>query len=301
MNQPLFKSLILASRPKTLFASAGPVLLGLALAYRLDEKFNALTAIITMLCAVLLQVSTNLVNDYYDGVRGIDDENRLGPKRMTSTGELKSSMVKNAFIATFAISFLLGIVLMATAGLPIIVIGILSIIFAYAYTGGPLPLSYYAMGEVLALIFFGPVAVWGTYYIQVLDLNSHNDIVILAGLAPGFISAAIMAINNLRDRETDIKTRKKTLAILAGPQGARALPIVFVLLATFVPIIHVSAFKEDGRVMIATFMSYFFFKTWNAIAREPISANFNIHLANTGKFLFIFCFTYAVMLASLAL
>jgi len=299
MTQNTISSLILASRPKTLFASAGPVLLGLALAYRLEDKFNAITALITLLCALLLQVSTNLVNDYYDGVRGIDDEKRLGPERMTSTGALKSATVKNAFIATLVASFILGIYLMAVAGLPIIIIGFLSILFAYAYTGGPFPLSYYAMGEVLALIFFGPVAVWGTYYIQVLNTELHLQLVLLVGLAPGFISAAIMAINNLRDRETDIRTRKKTLAILAGPQGARILPILFVLCATFIPIIHSSIFKENPRIMIATFMSYFFFKTWNALAKEPITPRFNIHLANTGKFLFIFCFTYAVMLGSL--
>lgn len=300
MNNSLIKSLLLAARPKTLPASAGPVLLGLALAYRLESQINFLTATLTLLCALLLQVSTNLVNDYYDGIRGIDGEDRLGPQRMTGTGALSSSHVKKAFMATLMLSLLLGIYLMYVAGTPIIAIGLLSILFAYAYTGGPLPLSYFAMGEVLALVFFGPVAVWGTYYIQVLDIQSHLQTVLLVGLAPGFISAAIMAINNLRDRETDIKTKKRTLAILAGAKGARILPILFVLLATFIPIVHVSSFQENPRIMVATFISYFFFKTWNALAKEPIGPNFNNHLATTGKFLFLFCFTYSVMLISLS-
>ncbi len=294
----MIKHLIQAARPKTLFASIGPVLLGLALAYNLESTIKPVLAITTLLCAILLQVSTNFVNDYYDGVRGIDSDNRLGPKRMTATGELSPIKVKNAFIASFALAFILGIVLMASAGLPIIVIGTLSILFAYIYTGGPFPLSYYALGELLAFVFFGPVAVWGAYYIQVQNINDHSLTVVFAGLAPGFISAAIMAINNLRDRETDILTTKKTLAIFAGPRGARILPITFVLLSTFIPVFHVSQFGANPRIMIATFTSYFFFKTWIAIAKEPITPRFNDYLANTGKYLFLFCLAYSAMLVS---
>lgn len=289
----MFKALLLASRPKTLPASAGPVILGLALAYNLTNQINSLTAILTLITAIILQVSTNLVNDYYDGIRGIDDDKRLGPTRVTSTGILGPSLLKRSFIITFSIAFLLGIYLMFIGGLPIVAIGLSSIFFAYAYTGGPIPLSYYGLGELLALIFFGPVAVWGTFYIQT---GSHHNMALIAGLAPGFISAAIMAINNLRDRETDAKTTKVTLAILLGEKGARALPIIFVLFSTFVPIVHSMIYKSQNIILSATFTSYFFMKTWIALSREPISKRFNIYLANTGKYLFIFCLIYSISL-----
>ena len=289
----MMKSLILAARPKTLPASLGPVILGLSLASFLGTTINKTAAALTILCALLLQISTNYVNDYFDGLRGIDTEDRIGPKRLLASGELNTKQLKLAFMTTLGIAFILGIYLMILAGMPIVIIGISSIVFAYAYTGGPFPLSYYALGEVLALIFFGPIAVWGTYYIQAQD---YNLLPAYIGLGPGLISAAIMGINNLRDRQSDMKTKKTTLAIILGENLGRVFILTMVILSSFIPITHILWYQGPQVIIITTFIIYFFLKTWLAIGSQEVSKKFNVYLANTGKYLFFFCITYSLAL-----
>ncbi|EQC44400.1 1,4-dihydroxy-2-naphthoate polyprenyltransferase [Bacteriovorax sp. Seq25_V] len=289
----MIKKLLSASRPKTLPASIGPVAMGLAIAYSHIGEINTLVAILTLLCAMFLQVSTNLINDYYDGVRGIDGEDRIGPTRETATGGLSKETVKKSFITTLLISFIIGIYLMCVGGPTIIAIGLSSILFAFIYTGGPLPLAYYGLGEILAFIFFGPVAVYGTYFLQT---NQFHYAPIVMGCAPGLISAAIMAINNLRDIKSDSKTTKITLAILLGEKKARALVLIFVLLSSFVPFVDILYFSKKSTVIITSFTMYLFFKTWKAIAKDFIDEKFNNYLASTGKYLFLYGLVYAITL-----
>lgn len=279
------KHWMMAIRPKTLFASIGPVLLGLALAYDQTTILNPVTSILTLLCAILLQIGTNLVNDYYDHVNGVDDETRLGPKRVTAEGLISPKTVKFAFMVTFFIAFLIGIYLMNVGGFPIVIIGLSSILFAWAYTGGPLPLAYYGLGELLALVYFGPVAVWGTWYIQTGD---PSLLAAILGIGPGLFSAALMAVNNLRDRENDKEKGKVTLAVILGENGARSLPLLFVFLGVLLPFL-IGVILNKPLLIPAMIVPIIFYKNWLHLAKGPVDAGLNMALANTGKCLFLYC------------
>lgn len=276
---------IMASRPKTLTAAAGPVILGLALSHFLSDGASLPLFFLILLTALLLQVGTNLVNDYYDTVRGTDGDDRLGPTRVTQAGLLKPHEVKRGFILTFVLATLLGIYLMILGGLPIIFIGILSLIFAYAYTGGPFPLSYFGLGEVFALIFFGPIPVWGTYFILTGDKSITPAIV---GLGPGFIAAALMSINNLRDIKSDTRAGKFTLAVILGEKNARLLTLLLVIASSFLPFYSVIKLNSP-YTLLATLSSYLFIKTWHFIATEKVDERMNNCLAMTGKYLLLYC------------
>ncbi len=208
---------LLAARPRTLGASIAPVIMGTAMAYA-DGGFHAPTALATLLCAILIQIEANYANDYFDFLKGADTEARLGPTRATASGLVTPAQMRNATLVVLALAMLLGLYLAWRGGWPILTIGALSVIFAALYTGGPYPLGYLGLGEVFVLIFFGPVAVGGTYYVQTLEWRLLPTI---AGLAPGLISCAILAVNNLRDIDEDRRTGKRTLAARFGPVFAR--------------------------------------------------------------------------------
>ncbi|MCP4913370.1 MAG: 1,4-dihydroxy-2-naphthoate octaprenyltransferase [Oligoflexia bacterium] len=280
---------ILAIRPKTLFASLGPVILGLAIVYNEFQQINISLALLTALCALLLQASSNLINDYYDGVDGKDSDERLGPLRVTSSGLIPAAQVKKAFILTLLVSFLIGSILMIHGGIPIIVIGLSSLFFAWAYTGGPFPLSRLGLGEIAAFIFFGPIPVWGTYFLQ---SKVHHDLPILFGFVPGFISAALMAVNNLRDRKEDKANGKKTIATILTEMGARYLVINFILLsAFFLPLV-----TREPKSLIVILPALLFFKNWKKVLSAPIDRDLNNVLANTGKYLFLQCLVHSIVI-----
>lgn len=283
---------ILATRPKTLLASIGPVILGLAVAYSLSGKLNIVLAIATLLCAILMQIGTNLVNDYFDFKKGVDDKDRLGPTRVTSSGLLSEEEVKKGYMVTFSLALLIGIYLMIMGGLPIVIICISSLIVAYCYTGGPFPLSYNALGELAALIFFGPVAVWGTYFLQTLSFDKEPALI---GLGPGFIAAAILAVNNLRDIESDRKSGKTTIASFCGADSGKLLILVFILASTFMPL-YLAASTSKQAVVGGAFVAYFFIRTWKRIVSGPINAELNECLASTAKYLFIYCIVTSILL-----
>ncbi|MDD0852945.1 1,4-dihydroxy-2-naphthoate polyprenyltransferase [Halobacteriovorax sp. GB3] len=276
---------LLASRPKTLFAAASPVILAAAAAYYDNKTLPALIFFLTIICAVLLQIASNLINDYYDGIRGLDDEDRLGPTRVTSSNLLSSNEVKKGCLFVMTLALLVGIYLMIQGGLPIVVIGLSSLFFAWAYTGGPFPLSYYGLGEVFAFLFFGPIALWGAGY---LFGSTNHELLLTLGLGPGFISATIMGINNLRDLYSDKKKGKKTIATFLGEKKARLFTVGLAWVSSFVPFM-VYARLQKNSVLIATLLFYAFILVWNHILTKPIDKKLNDCLANTGKYLFFFC------------
>ncbi len=281
---------VMASRPKTLTAACGPVILGTALAYNQTQSISILIFVLTLLAALSMQIGTNLVNDYYDAIRGTDSDDRLGPTRVTQTGLIEPSKVRLGFIACFVFAILISVYLMMVGGWTIIIMGICCILAAYCYTGGPFPFSHYALGELFALIFFGPVAVWGTYFLQ---HQSFNLEVIVLGLGPGLISAAIMSINNLRDIKSDRRAGKVTVATLVGEKLARAFTLTIVLSSTFIP--YYAVIKTGSNwAIIATLTCYPFFKTWKQIARAPINSELNNALANTGKYLFFYSIVMSI-------
>ena len=207
----------LACRPKTLSASLAPVLIGTIMAYE-TGSIHIFISIITFLSALGIQIGTNLANDYFDFKNGADTKKRLGPVRVTQSGLIPSIKVQKAFILVFLIAILLGIILLIRGGWPILVIGVFAIALGLLYTGGPYPYGYHGLGDIIVLIFFGPVAVGGTYYLQTLSINFT---VILAGFAPGLISMAILTVNNLRDIKSDAAAGKNTIAVLLGENFAR--------------------------------------------------------------------------------
>lgn len=220
-----------ATRPRTLPAAAVPVAMGTALAWA-QGGFHAPSALAALVGALLIQVGTNFANDYFDFKNGADTDARLGPVRATAAGLVTPGQMRSAFIAVFALAAAVGAYLVARGGWPIVVIGFFSILFGILYTGGPRPLGYLGLGEVLVLIFFGPVAVAGTGYVQSQTLLPGA---ILAGLAPGLLASAILVVNNLRDVSTDAVTGKHTLAVRFGSGFARAEYALFVALACAIP------------------------------------------------------------------
>jgi 1,4-dihydroxy-2-naphthoate octaprenyltransferase len=216
---------LLAARPKTLAAAVTPVLVGTALAFQGTMHWPSF--VFALLGSVFIQIGTNYVNDALDFKKGADTHTRLGPLRVTQAGLLDADAVLRGAYVCFVLAALCGIPLILRGGWPIAAIGIASIVAAYAYTGGPYPLAYHGLGEVFVMIFFGLVAVCGSFYLQGLMLD---DTAWIGGIAVGSLAVVILAINNLRDIENDRASNKKTLAARFGETFARAEIVVFAML-----------------------------------------------------------------------
>ena len=226
----MLKSCILASRPKTLPAAIVPVWAGCVLAWKLTGSFNLMLALCTVGGAIAIQIATNFFNDAIDARKGADTEKRLGPTRVTASGMMSSQSVMRLAMVFLVIAVGFGLVLYQARGWPVIAIGIPSLFLAYGYTGGPYPLAYRGMGELFVILFFGLVAVVGTVFIQT---GGWPQEALLLGLQIGLLSAILISINNLRDREEDASTGKRTLAVRFGPKVAVAVIWLEVKIAAF--------------------------------------------------------------------
>jgi 1,4-dihydroxy-2-naphthoate octaprenyltransferase len=208
---------ILAARPRTLGAAVIPVLAGGALAFAAGN-LDPMAMVLIVACAVLIQIATNYFNDAIDHAKGADTAERLGPIRVTNSGLLAPRTVMTGGVVCLALAVVLSIPLVLHGGWPIVVIGIFSLFFAYAYTGGPFPLAYLGLGEIFVVLFFGIIAVAGTFYLNTLELSSAA---VLAGLQIGLHSSVLLAVNNLRDIDSDRAANKRTLAARFGLNFAR--------------------------------------------------------------------------------
>jgi 1,4-dihydroxy-2-naphthoate octaprenyltransferase len=206
-----------AARPRTLGAAFAPVFVGAAIAYA-DGVWNGLVVAACLMGAIAIQIGTNFANDYFDFLKGADTEDRVGPTRATAAGWVTPHQMRLATGLAFGALVPPAAYLVYMAGWPLLVIGITSVICGIAYTGGPRPLAYVGLGDIFVLVFFGPVAVAGTYYAQALDVT---PVALVAGLMPGLIATALLAVNNLRDVDTDTVAEKRTLAVRFGPAFAR--------------------------------------------------------------------------------
>ena len=242
-----FGTWVLAARPKTLTAAAAPVVAGTGLA-AFHGGAQALPALAALVGALLIQVATNLANDYYDFVRGGDTDERVGPVRVTQAGLLPPETVKRGMLVTLGAAFLVGCYLVWIGGWPIVAIGLSSLACAVLYTGGPFPLAYHGLGDVFVFVFFGLVAVSGTAYVQLLAWPPD---VFLAGAAMGALSTAILVVNNLRDIPTDTKAGKRTLAVRLGPGGTKAEYVLMLLVAAAVPVVGWLWFAWPATVLVA--------------------------------------------------
>jgi 1,4-dihydroxy-2-naphthoate octaprenyltransferase len=215
----------MAIRVPTLTAAVAPVAVGTALAQR-DGLFSLGAAVASLVGALAIQAGANLANDLSDFRNGADTEHRVGPPRVTQMGLLSEAQVTMGIVAAFGLATLMGLYLTWVAGWPVIAIGVASMLAALAYTGGPWPFGYRALGELFVFIFFGVVAVVGTYFVQAHGVSREA---FAASIPVGLTVCAILVVNNVRDIDTDRVAGKRTLAVLLGRRWTRVLYVGIVL------------------------------------------------------------------------
>ena len=286
---------LLAARPKTLTASLSPVLLGTGLAASVSPEPVPLSlAALALASALCIQIGTNLVNDAQDFEKGADTAERLGPTRVTQSGLLRGRHVMLGAGAFFLLAAVLGIPLILAGGIPILVIGILSLVAGYAYTAGPYPLAYLGLGEVFVMLFFGVAAVKGMAY--VLTGQGLWPWAEVAALQVGLQSSALLAVNNCRDIEGDRRVGKRTLAARFGLRFARIEIAALVAVPYLLGLAWVAAGRPWAALLpLATLPIAV--RLVRGVWSEPPSRAFNRFLAQTALLQLLFCALAAVGLA----
>ena len=222
---------LLAARPRTLPAAIAPVLVGTALAGS-EGTFRALPFVAALVGSVFIQIGTNLSNDYSDARRGADTEERLGPVRVTAGGLMPPKRVLVGTYVAFGVAVVAGLYLASVAGWELLVVGLASILAGVLYTGGPRPYGYEGLGELFVFVFFGVVAVVGSYYVQAEELRWEAYAL---AVPVGLLASAILVVNNVRDIDTDRRAGKRTLAVKLGRDRARLLYTAMVILTFAAP------------------------------------------------------------------
>lgn len=274
------KHWLLATRPKTLPAGTVPVVLGSSIAF-CDGKLNILIAVLCLLCSAFMQIIANFVNEIYDFKRGADTKERTGPQRMVASGIISAKEMSVGAIVLGIITVILGGIIILNSGIWILITGVVALIFAWLYTGGPYPLAYHGLGDICVLIFFGLVAVNGTYYAQTLELS---PICLLASFAPGFLSMNILGINNFRDIDTDKKAGKFTLSTKLGRENCIFLYRSLMMLAFIVPVV-LYVIKSSVMFLFPLALIPFGLKLINDMKTKNGTA-LNSVLAGTGQMVF---------------
>ena len=229
MNTSRLRALLLTARPKTLSAAVVPVLVATALVGFEEGVVKPWISIFAVLSAIFIQIGTNFVNDAIDFKKGADTETRLGEARAAQSGWFTGQAVMAMGLGCFAIAFALGIPLVMEGGWPIVIVGLLSLLMGYAYTGGPFPLAYVGLGDFFVILFFGLIAVGGVYFLHTHTLSTGA---VIAGLQVGMLATVLIAINNLRDLDQDRLVGKKTFAVRIGPRMGR-LEVLLLFLLSF--------------------------------------------------------------------
>lgn len=235
----------LACRPKTLSAAIVPVAVGCAVAHRLGA-FQWGPALASLVGAMLLQIGSNLANDVFDYEKGADTQERLGPPRAVQAGLLSPAAVRLGMLVVFGLALLVGLYLTAVAGWPIVLIGLGSIAAAVAYTAGPYPLGYHGLGDLFVMLFFGFVAVCGTVFVQT---GRWEGLAVWASVPVGSLATAILVVNNVRDRDTDVRANKLTLAVRFGRQAGNFEYLGLLAAAYMVPPMLVSSGQLGAWVL----------------------------------------------------
>ncbi len=276
---------ILAARPATLPAAAVPVIVGAAIAMSEGAQFRALVFVVTLACALLIQIGTNFANDYSDFHRGADHAGRLGPVRVTQSGLISANDVRRGIIAAFGLAVLLGMWLVYVGGWPILAIGVASVIAGLAYTGGPFPFGYYALGDLFVFVFFGLIAVAGTAYLQ---LGHWSRFSILLAIPTGLLVTNILVVNNLRDLPTDKAARKRTLAVLIGDKATRAQYALFALAAFAIPVVIALRNANHHTLLLPLAVLPMAIGLIQKVAKGTSGRDLNPILKKTGKLLLFF-------------
>jgi len=284
VNREMFNAWFVACRPRTLWISVSPVIIGAAMALE-NKVFHLPSVCFAALGAMFIQIGTNLANDYFDFVHGVDIEERLGPVRVAQSGLIPPETIKRGFVCSFILACLCGIYLVCRGGWPILVIGLFSVMLGILYTAGPFPLAYTGMADVFAFLFFGPIAVAGTYYVQALRFNLNT---LIAGVAPGLFSVAILTVNNFRDIYTDRKTGKKTLAVRFGSMFARLEYLLCILFACLIPVALYMVSHVHPYQLLASLVFFLAVPSLKIVLRESPGPVYNRVLASTGLLMFVY-------------
>ncbi len=293
------KAWILAARPKTLPAAVVPVWVG-SMPFLIDgtaQTGSWLLFISTLVSCLCIQVATNLFNDAIDFDKGADTNERLGPKRVTASGLLSRKAVVGGALSFCGLAAIIAIPMIAERGWLIVVIGSVSLFFSYGYTGGPLPLAYRGLGELFVILFFGFAAVLGSYFVQTGKWG--NTEMWLLAIQCGLYSAVLIAINNLRDRDEDETTGKRTLAVRFGTKFARYEIVLMGTLAAIlvIPVALLSGCSAPLAVTFALLLAGFHLTLSRRVFRTEPSAAYNVFLAWAALQLLLFATLTSIMFA----
>jgi len=285
----MFQIWWLAIRPKTLPAAASGVVMGSALSWA-DGSFKLMPALAALFVALLLQIGSNVANDVYDFERGADTSERQGPLRVTQARLLKPTQVKRGMWTIFLLAAFFGLYLAYLRGWGIVLVGLAAIVSAIAYTGGPFPLGYYGLGDLFVFIFFGLVAVTGTYFVQVGSISAAAW---WMSVPVGLMITAILVVNNLRDLDNDKKAGKHTMAVRLGAQNTQVeyllcMTVAYLLLPILIFLRIIPAFS-----MLAWLSLPLAFKTLRVVLTQEGRA-LNAALAGTGQTVFVYSILFWV-------
>lgn len=272
---------LVAARPRTLPAAVAPVLVGTALAVNEDD-FRPLAFACALIGSVFIQIGTNLSNDYSDARRGADTEDRLGPVRVTAGGLMPPRTVLIGTYVAFGIAVLAGAYLIAVAGWELLLVGAASILAGVLYTGGPRPYGYEGLGELFVFLFFGVVAVTGSYFVHTEQLTWEA---FALSVPVGLLASAILVVNNVRDIDTDRRAGKNTLAVRLGRPRARRLYAVMVVLALLAPPVIWAAGGLSAWILLADLSAPLAVPLLRTVGTRTDGPGLNSALAGTGRLL----------------
>ena len=286
------KAWILAARPKTLTGAAVPVMIGIACAVAMYGwcGIRVVPAVLCMLFALIMQVDANFVNDYFDFMKGTDDEQRLGPKRACAQGWITASAMRSGLFVTTLLACIVGLPLVYYGGWEMIMVGLACVVFCFLYT---ISFSYIGLGDLLVLVFFGIVPVCMTYWLTAppTALTSIPFAVVLMSIACGLIIDTLLVVNNYRDIENDRRAGKLTLIVRIGERGGLVLYLMLGLVGTILAIVGVVILDwHDGQWTQSLLIIYTPFHTWafNEMRYIRKGAELNRVLGMTARNMFIF-------------
>jgi len=280
---------VMAARIRTLPAAIAPVLVGTSLALGAGT-FHPLAFIAALLAAIFIQVGTNLSNDYSDARRGADTEDRLGPVRVTAGGLVPPGQVLVATYVTFGLAVLCGAYLIAVAGWELLAVGAASILAGVLYTGGPRPYGYEGLGELFVFLFFGIVAVVGSYFVQIQSLPWEAFV---CAVPVGLLASAILVVNNVRDIETDRRAGKRTLAVRLGRERTRTLYTAMLVVAFLTEPLPWPLGSMDAWLLLPWLSLPLAVRVAGIVRSRVDGPSLNGALARTGALQLVFCVLYS--------
>ncbi|HTT57338.1 MAG TPA: 1,4-dihydroxy-2-naphthoate polyprenyltransferase [Opitutaceae bacterium] len=291
-----WKVWLAAARPRTLPAAVAPVIVGSALAWRAGA-FVPVAAAVCLVFALLVQIGANYANDYYDFVRGADTGERVGPRRAVAAGLVTPAAMRRVMVLTFSLAFVVGLTLVAWGGWWLVLVGVVSIASAVAYTGGPFPLGYHGLGDLFVFVFFGLVAVGGTYYVQARGLSW---VVLEAAAAVGLLTVNILVVNNYRDADTDRKAGKHTLVVRFGRGFALAQLAAAhaVACGIMVALAGQGLYSVPAAILVAAILGAYAYLQWRTLRRAREARELIALLGWCGAYLAAYSISLAVLIVT---